>query len=138
MLVNAENLVLGRLASFVAKKALLGEKVDLVNVGSAVVVGRKEDIFRRYDKKRMRGHPYKGPFFPVTPEGIARRTIRGMLPFKRTKGREVYRNVRCYSGIPERFKNKEVFELDMFNILKSRKMRYVRLSDIAKHIGYKK
>ena len=31
MIINAENLIIGRLASYAAKQALLGEQVDIIN-----------------------------------------------------------------------------------------------------------
>jgi len=39
MIVDASNMILGRMVSYVAKKALLGEKVDIVNCEKAVITG---------------------------------------------------------------------------------------------------
>ncbi len=37
MIIDANNMILGRLASFAAKKALLGEKIDVINCEKAVI-----------------------------------------------------------------------------------------------------
>ena len=81
-IIDATNLKLGRLASKVAKEALSGEQVSVVNAEKAVITGRKKDIFSTYREKTDVGSRYKGPFFPRVPHLIVRRTIRGMLPYK--------------------------------------------------------
>ena len=43
MIVDANNLVLGRLATVVAKKGLLGEKVDVINCENCRIIHNKED-----------------------------------------------------------------------------------------------
>ncbi len=44
MIINADNLIIGRIASFAAKKALLGEKVVIVNSEEAVMTGKKKRL----------------------------------------------------------------------------------------------
>ena len=70
LVINAENLIIGRLATYVAKKVLEGEKVIVVNSEKAVVTGKKEDILRRYKQRADRGDAIKGPFFPKTSDRI--------------------------------------------------------------------
>ena len=48
MILDATNLILGRMATAVAKKALLGEKIDIVNCENAVISGNKYQILERY------------------------------------------------------------------------------------------
>ena len=55
MIIDANNLILGRLGTYVAKNALLGEKVDIVNCESCVVTGRRDRIFEDYDKFLKKG-----------------------------------------------------------------------------------
>ena len=81
MIIDATNLILGRMAAFAAKKALLGEKVDIINCEKAVVSGSKRDVLARYKQKRERT-TIKGPFFPKVADRFVRRTVRGMLPYK--------------------------------------------------------
>ena len=109
LIINAENAVLGRLASYAAKQALLGKKVIIVNSEKAIVVGNEKDILRRYMEKRKRGgSSQKGPFFPSQPERILKRVIRGMLPYKKGRGRGAFKKIRCYKGLPPEFENEKM------------------------------
>ena len=51
MIIDASDMILGRLATYVAKKALLGEKVDIVNCEKAVITGNKKSVFEKYKKR---------------------------------------------------------------------------------------
>ena len=44
MIIDAKNVVLGRLSSFAAKQLLLGEEVDIVNCEEAVLSGKRAPI----------------------------------------------------------------------------------------------
>jgi large subunit ribosomal protein L13 len=67
MIVDGTGLVLGRLAAFVAKQLLLGEKVDIINSEKVIITGSKQDILSKYKQRRDRGTPSRGPFFPREP-----------------------------------------------------------------------
>jgi len=104
MIINAEGHILGRLCTFVAKKALLGEDVIVVNAEKAVISGNRDVIFRKeLEKLKIRnlGNPKKGPFHQKRPDRFVRRSIRGMLPWKKSRGREAFKRVMVYIGIPE-------------------------------------
>jgi len=132
IIVDAENAVLGRLSSFVAKKVLSGKEVVVVNSEKAIVVGREKDIFETYKRKRARGgSSQKGPFFPSQAERILKRTIRDMLPYKKGRGREALKRVKCYTGMPEEFKDKP-------KIKSSGKRSGISLGKISKMLKGKK
>ena len=62
MLIDSKNIILGRLASFAAKHALLGENVDIVNCESAVITGNKKRTFsseKRTFLSRITDVPHK-------------------------------------------------------------------------------
>ncbi|MBS7622483.1 50S ribosomal protein L13, partial [Candidatus Bathyarchaeota archaeon] len=86
IVIDAANLVLGRVLSYAAKRALEGQDVVLLNVSKAVISGRKQSIVQRA-KTRLRTRTLasqdKGPRHPRRPETYARRALRGMLPFKK-------------------------------------------------------
>ena len=44
MLLDAKNQILGRLASFVAKKALSGDTVIVLNAEKAVISGKEKEV----------------------------------------------------------------------------------------------
>ena len=112
MIIDAKNLVVGRLASFVAKSALLGEQIEIVNAEKAVIIGSQKNILAKYKQLRARGDAMYGPYFPRTPERILKRTIRGMLPHKNTRGREALKQIKCYHGIPARFEKQPISSVE--------------------------
>lgn len=136
MIINAENLILGRLASYVAKKAIEGDTVDVVNAEKAVIVGKKEDILKKYKHKRERGDPLHGPYFPRQPESMVKRSIRNMLPYKKPRGKEAFKRIKCYVGIPEELKDKEMKTLKSAQ-MSEKVIKYVSISDISKYLGGK-
>lgn len=137
MIINADGLILGRMASFVAKKLLEGEEVIIVNCEKAVVTGKKEYIFSLYKQRIDRhtlGNPEKGPKFPKTPEGIVKRAIRGMVPFKKKRGREAMRRLKIYVGVPENVK-----DFDDVNVesIEGKTSRFVKVKEISESLGYR-
>ncbi len=112
IVVDATNLILGRMATFVAKQTLLGKEVRVINVEKAVISGSKAEVQARFRQREGRGTPTKGPFIPKMPDRYVRRVIRGMLPHRQTKGAEAYKRVLCYVGSPEEFKNEKPITLE--------------------------
>lgn len=102
IVIDATNSVLGRVASFAAKQALLGNKVVILNCEKAIILGNKQDILNDYISKRQRGG-VKGPFQPSQSHLIIKRAIRGMLPHKKGRGLNALRNIKCYKGLPARY-----------------------------------
>lgn len=103
---DAEHQTMGRLSSVIAKQLIGGEFVAVVNVDRAVVSGSRKFTLSNYDVKTKRGDVHKGPFFPRTPDGIFRRTVRGMLPMKKATGRDAYKKLRVHIGVPDGLKAK--------------------------------
>jgi len=111
IIIDAENAIMGRLASYVAKRALSGNEVIVVNCEKTLISGRKENIIEDYKAKRSlnRMKPTKGPYFSRQPDRILKRAIRGMLPdFRRGRGKEAWKKIKCYIGIPEEFKKEKI------------------------------
>lgn len=100
MIVDAENQVLGRLASEVAKKLLGGEEVIVINSEKAIITGDPAEITKKYRKKREIGDPHHGPRFPKKPDAMLKRTVRGMLPMKKSKGVAAFKKLKTYAGNP--------------------------------------
>lgn len=103
--VDANGAVLGRLASLLAKRLLMGDHISVVNAEKAIVSGNPDWIVREWLHKRQRGDPYKGPFYPRYPDRLLKRVIEGMLP-SNVKGREAARRLMVYMGVPEQFEGK--------------------------------
>jgi len=124
MIIDANNLILGRLGTFVAKEALLGEKIDIVNCEACVVTGDKHRIFKDYDRFLKMGIPAKGPFMHRMPDRFVKRSIRGMLPYKKERGRIAFKNIKCHMGIPENLKEQKFDTLKEANVEKVPNLKY--------------
>ena len=100
--IDATGLVLGRMATHVAKRALLGDEVHIVNAEKAIIVGSsKRAIQEHYLHKRQTGTARKGPFFPREPHLLVKRTCRGMLPYQSSHGRAAYKRIQAHIGVPK-------------------------------------
>jgi len=136
--VDAKDKVLGRLASFVAKQALLGKEVYVVNVEKCVISGNKRYLVEFYVQRRQRGRsPRWGPKYPKRPDLIFRRAVRGMLPYKKEKGRKALRKVKVFIGVPDEFKKVNFVELKEFDASKFKIPKYIYLEDLCKELGWK-
>ena len=137
MIIDAKDTILGRLSSYVAKQALLGNEVDVINCEECVVSGRKHAILDDYIRSLHRKAPGKGPFFYRRPDMFVKRTIRGMLPFKRSRGMDTFKSIKCYVGVPENLKNQKALVIKGANIEKLHSADYLKIKDICKAVGGK-
>lgn len=126
--IDATGCTVGRLSSYVAKELLNGEKVIVVNAEKAYLSGSKEFLIREYKEKRERGTQRKGPFFPRMPDRILKRTIRDMLPYQKPRGREAYKNLRVYIGVPDEVKKENIETMDSFQFTGLKGMTLLELS----------
>jgi len=136
MIIDAKNTLLGRLCSYAAKQALLGHNVEVINSEEAVVSGTKANILANYEKRIDRKAPNKGPFLYRRPDFFVRRTIRGMLPWKRYRGREAYKLVKCHIGVPETLKSEKAVHVKDISASKL-KIDHVKVKEICRSIGSK-
>ena len=112
--IDGKDAILGRLASYVAKEALKGEEIAILNCEKIIITGSKRNIKENFEAKRKRvGSTQKGPKVSRLSERIVKRTIRGMLPnYREGRGREALKRIKCYVGEPAQFRDykKTVFE----------------------------
>ena len=126
--IDGKNAVLGRLASYVAKDVLKGEEIVILNCKEIIITGNKKNIETNFKAKRGRvGSGQKGPKVSRLPHLIVKRTIRGMLPHRQSRGKEALRRVKCYSGIPKEFK-----ESKKITSGKEKRGKIVTISEISK------
>ncbi|MAG21973.1 MAG: 50S ribosomal protein L13 [Candidatus Diapherotrites archaeon] len=136
ILINAEDLIVGRVASFCAKNALKGEEVVVVNAEKAILTGNKKDLLHKFQTRinlAVKGNPMHGPKAIRMPDRLFRRAIKGMLPTKRTTGKEAFHRVKVFIAVPEEFKDKKFENLDSLKVDKSKK--YMVLGTLAKLLG---
>jgi len=82
VVIDTKDLIVGRFATEVAKRALMGEKIDLVNCEKAIITGDKVSIFKKYKHRDEMGTPLKGLYLPKLPYRFVTRMIRVILPYK--------------------------------------------------------
>ncbi|MBS7247566.1 MAG: 50S ribosomal protein L13 [Candidatus Jordarchaeales archaeon] len=139
IVIDATDLVLGRMASVVAKHLLNGERVTIINAEKAVVTGNPRFIKEKYKKFlqiRTITAPWKGPIHYRRPDRLVRRTIRGMLPWKKARGREAYKRLRVYIGIPEFLSGVNAQTIPDAHISGKVNAKFVRVEDISREVGW--
>jgi len=131
MIVDATDAILGRLASKIAKELLKGNQITIINAEKVIVSGNPKASVKRFFEKRKRGDRRKGPFYPRYPERILRRVIRGMLPYKKDKGRRALKRLKVYRD-SHKLKGEKISKT-------SDKLRakYTNLGEICKELGAK-
>lgn len=133
---DAENQILGRLASVIAKQLLKGEQVFVVNAEKTLLLGSPAFAINAYKARVQRGDPLHGPFFPKPPMLIFRRTVRGMLPWHRPKGRKAFKNLKVFTGIPEELKDKKFVRVKNAEVAEL-KTKYITLGKLSVALGAK-
>lgn len=133
--IDANGLIMGRLASIVAKRLLAGEQIDIINADLAVVSGNRYSIYADYRESIERGRTEYGPYFPKRPERILKRTVRGMLPYKRQSGRAAMAHLKIYCGVPPEFKNAKTETIEAANVARLSSAKYVKLGEIGRNLG---
>jgi len=127
---------LGRASSYLAKELLTkDEEIVIVNAEKAVVTGRRRFSIEHYKMERDVGSVRKGPRFPKEPDRIFRRTVRGMLPMKNSKGKEAFKRLSVYIGVPIDLRGKEIEKLDQFQ--NKHIANVITLYEISKELGSK-
>ncbi|MEM2106634.1 MAG: 50S ribosomal protein L13 [Candidatus Bathyarchaeia archaeon] len=137
MVIDATNLILGRLLTYAAKRAMEGNEVVILNISKAVISGSKGSIIQKA-KVRLRtrtlGSQDKAPRHPRKPTTYARRALRGMLPFKKPKGKKAYKMVKIYDQPPPIYADVPKQNIPGAEATKLRSP-YIYLGDLSKEIG---
>merc|ERR1712146_268577 len=127
VVIDARGHLMGRLASFVAKEALNGQKVVVVRCEELVISG-----------SFIRNNLKKGPFHHRSPADMFLRVMRGMLPHKQYRGSAAFQRIKCVEGIPEPFNSiKRVVVPDALRIQRLRPGRkFSCLGKLASDLGW--
>ena len=146
LLIDAHNKILGRFCSQVAKKALLGERIVIINAKEAIISGTKRNIHEKYLSKlniSTATNPKRGPFWPRRPDTFMKNIIKKMLPTKKIRGKDALKRVHVYIGvIPHRFQNRyqKLIPTEIPNADKQRLSYYnkfITLENLCSRIGWK-
>ena len=134
VVIDVRDCILGRVASQVAERALEGERIAVVNAERAVITGNEEDIMSVYRKRGEVGSD-RGPYYPKRPDRLFKRSVRGMLPYKTTRGREAFENVRIYLGNPYENDETETEVLDGTSLDRLSNIKFTSLGEVSENLG---
>ncbi|HDK41958.1 MAG TPA: 50S ribosomal protein L13 [Candidatus Pacearchaeota archaeon] len=128
-IIDGSGAILGRLASYVAKEALKGEEITIINCEEIIISGNKKNIKEGFEAKRSRvGSSQKGPKHSRVSEKNVKRTIRGMIPTHRKgRGRVAFKKIRCYNKIPKEFKDSKAIKAG-----KGKPIKYSKVKEFSK------
>lgn len=133
--IDADGLILGRLASVVATKLLDGDVIAIINAERAVISGSKVATFKEYKEQVDKGSTEHGPYHPRRADHILKRTIRGMLPYKRMRGRDAMSRLRVYLGTPHEFAGADADTIPAASMTRLGTIKYTKLGEISKKLG---
>jgi len=135
--IDASNMIIGRLATYVAKQSLLGHSVNIFNCEKAVFSGNFSTLRERYYHRIFKvGRPFKGPYRSRMPDRFVRWMIRGMLPYKQGRGREAFERVMCYIGVPAKFKDVKMIKPGK-DVSELPKLKFTTIGEVCSSIGGK-
>ena len=146
-LIDATDKILGRFCSQIAKLALLGHHIVIINAKDAIISGTKNNIHENFLSKlniSTATNPRRGPFWSRRPDTFMRAVIKKMLPRKKYRGKEAYTRVHVYiSNIPERFKKRyqKLTPIEINNADKKRLSYYnkfITLENLCTRLGWNK
>ena len=134
-IIDGRNAVLGRLGSVVAQRIMDGEEIVVINAESIVVTGERDMVFADYKARVDRGDTTKrkGPFYPRRADLLFKRSVRGMIPWTSTSGREAYRRLHVFVGTPKQFADAETEKVE--DAMKKISGKYTTLGAISKFLG---
>ena len=135
VVIDARDCILGRVASQISERALDGERIAVVNAEQAVITGSEDDIMEVYRKRNEVGSD-RGPHYPKRPDRMFKRSVRGMLPYKTTRGRNAFENVRIYVGNP--YETDEGVEADVLedtSLDRLSNIKFVSLGEVSEELG---
>ncbi len=135
IVIDGTDVIFGRMASTLAKKAMQGEEIHLINAEKLVLNGRPADITERYLERRRaknKADPEYSPKWPRIPHMLVKRMIRGMLPWKTARGKTAYKRIFVYTGNPKELKAGE-FKAKKHDGISP----HITIEGLCKKMGYK-
>ncbi len=134
-IINADGLILGRMASKIAKRLLNGEQIVIVNAEKAIISGRKKSKVNEAKVFLEVGGVNRGPFHYRRPDRIVRKAVKGMLPIRQPKGKNAYKRLKAFIGVPDDLKTQKMESMDEAHA-KKLVCPYFTVGQLAKEIGW--
>ncbi|MGQ4912070.1 MAG: 50S ribosomal protein L13 [Candidatus Thorarchaeota archaeon] len=136
---DAEGMVVGRLGAKIAKAALLGDRIAIINAEKAIITGDRRTVIESFKEKfniRTSYKPSRGPFHERRPDKMIRKMIRGMLPWPTPRGKAAYKRIKVYIGVPEEFSKAERIVLDGSRYT-SLTGKHITVGDLSHELGWR-
>ena len=138
IVVDANQQMVGRMASKIAKLLLEENHVVVLNVEQSLMSGSRKNIITEYNQRhelKSVVNPINSPHKPRQPDKILHRMIRGMLPRRKMKGQNALKRLKVHIGIPEQYRSVEKM---FFEDAKPNKPAqfYVTMGEIATSQGW--
>jgi large subunit ribosomal protein L13Ae len=143
VVIDGKGHLKGRLASYVAKELLKGQRVTIVRCEDILISGslfRNKLKIMEFLHKTMSSNPSRGVQHHRAPSRIFWRTIRGMLPHKTKKGAAALGRLKCFDGCPLTWNSKKkLVAPDALKVVRLKpNSRHCRQGDVATHCGWTK
>ena len=139
--IDAKGHLLGRLASIVARQLLAGKKIVVVRCEDMIISGsltRNKVKFAQFVHKTNNTNPRHGHKHYKSPARMFWRSLRGMLPYKTSRGALALGRLATYEGIPSPYdKVKRVVVPAALKVLRMRPDRnFCVLGTLSKEVGW--
>lgn len=135
LILDGTNCQIGRVGAIVAKEAIKGEIVAIVNAEKMIISGNPLVTYARYKQKynlRNPAKPSMGSKFPRRPDLFIKKILWGMFP-KNNRGKEAYKNVKVYIGEPIELKGKA----KKIEGIKTIKRKSITIIELCKKLGWR-
>lgn len=141
LVIDSTDHVAGKLAAFVAKKALEGYSIHVLCSESMVFTGKMERhvaAYKSYLNKRNIVNPERGAFHYKEPSKYFRKVFRNMACRRTVRGKEAAARISVYEGIPKQFENVErlVVPKALRKVVTNTDRKYITLGDLLSQFGW--
>lgn len=141
LVIDASEHVVGKLAAFVAKKALEGYTINILCSEKMIFTGTMERhaaMYKSYCNKRNIVNPIKGAFHYREPSKYFRKVFRNMACRKTVRGSEAANRIFVYEGIPKQFEGVERMIVPQAHrkVVTNTERKFIYLGDLLTKFGW--
>jgi len=142
VVIDANNHLMGRLSSVIAKAILQGQRIVVVRCEGINISGnfyRNKLKVLDYLRKRMNTKPSRGPYHFRAPSKCLFKVVRGMIPHKTKRGMEALNRLKVFDGIPPPYdRQKRMVVPSALRVLKLKPGRkFCSLGRLSHETGWK-
>ncbi len=135
--IDATNAIVGRVATYAAKQALLGNSVNILHCEKAIISGDPVVVRKKYLYRINEiGMPAKGPHLSRLPDRFVRRIVRGMLDYKQGRGKAAFERIMCYIDVPSNLNDKKLVKVAK-DVDGLPKLKYQTIGELCSWLGGK-